>query len=153
MNKVQLRRWKKVSIGLARDCHPHLTEARRAQLVDQVEGCIDTVVWNYELENIHNWDGHKGSACVCDGVSNYVDEHHYHVRTSTGEPYENRFGLQIRACVRAGFDLAVAPSAGVTGFTVGNLRTIFHRRLPQWVKTFFTPPLAGRIADDEPVWL
>jgi hypothetical protein len=153
MNKTQLRRWKKVSIGLARDCHPNMTEARRAQLVEQVADCIDTLVWNNGLEPIKYWDGNRGTFIVCDAVSNFVDERHYHVRTSTGEPYENRFARQVNACVRAGFDLAVAPSAGVTGFTIGDLRTIFNRRLPQWVKAFFTPPLSGRIADNEPVWL
>jgi hypothetical protein len=153
MNKTQLRRWKKVSIGLARDCHPNLTEARRAKLVEQVEDCIDTLVWNNGPEAIKNWDGNRGSVYVCDAVSNFIDERHYHVRTSTSEPYENRFARQVTACVRAGFELAVAPSAGVIGFTVGDLRTIFNRRLPQWVKTFFTPPLSGRIADNEPVWL
>lgn len=38
-----------------------------------------------------------------------------------------------RCCVRAGLDLAVAPSMGVMGFTAGDIRKMYPEGVPDWV--------------------
>jgi hypothetical protein len=40
----------------------------------------------------------------------------------------------VRCCLRAGLDCASAPSAGVMGFTAGDLRRMYPRGVPKWVK-------------------
>jgi hypothetical protein len=153
MTKTQLRHWKRLSIGLAKSCHPELTKARQKKLIASVTDCIDTLVWNIGLESISDWNGSNGSAVVCDAVSDFLEDHHYHVRASTQLPYRNRFRTQVSACVRAGFDVAVAQSTGVVGFTAGDLRAIFNNRPPKWVRNFFTPPLTTDVPNGAVLWI
>lgn len=91
---------------------------------------------------------------------------------------EARWVNPISCCVRAGLDIAVAPSAGVAGFTVGDLRAMYPKGVPAWIKTHFAPPYKlmalhktnfdgilapgkvrverrwfDKLPDSEPVWL
>ena len=65
----------------------------------------------------------------------------------------HRFEAQISCCIRAGFDVAVAPSAGVLGFTVGTLRRMYDGDIPDWISNFFKEPLTDDVPDDMGVWL
>jgi hypothetical protein len=47
------------------------------------------------------------------------------------------YGGPVRCCVRAGMDLASAPSAGVVGFTVGDLRRMYPEGVPGWITSEF----------------
>ena len=50
--------------------------------------------------------------------------------------------------------MAVSPSGGVIGFTVGDLRDIFDGSIPDWVAAHFEDPAAVLAAGrDEGVWL
>ena len=40
----------------------------------------------------------------------------------------------VSCCIRAGFDCAVSPSMGVVGFTAGDLRRMYPKGVPDWVK-------------------
>lgn len=47
----------------------------------------------------------------------------------------DEIGGPVVCCIRAGMDFAAAPSAGVIGFTAGDLRAMFPEGVPDWVKT------------------
>lgn len=46
----------------------------------------------------------------------------------------DRWISPVHSCLRAAVDLASAPSAGVCGYTAGDLRRIYPKGVPQWVK-------------------
>lgn len=164
MDELQLERWKQLSLGLGRS-YKNLTPARRAKLLDEVECCIDYVVCN-GLETVDDWDSGvrygKGWHECYDSASTRVDTFLWDNGYEFERQYKNghvecargRFGDMLLACVRAGFDVAVAPSAGVIGFTVGDLKEIFDGVIPDWIGQHFENPealLAAR--NDEGVWL
>jgi hypothetical protein len=49
------------------------------------------------------------------------------------ERWDDLWGVRIRCCLRAGMDCAVGPSAGVMGFTAGDLRRMYRGKVPDWV--------------------
>lgn len=65
----------------------------------------------------------------------------------------HRFAVQLKCCIRAGFDVAVAPSAGVVGFDAGMLRRMWDGPPPEWVCRWFEAPLAPDTPDATPVWI
>ena len=94
---------------------------------------------------------------ICDYVSH---EHWEYDRDLTRQKpdAEGCYGTVLRGCVqcciRAALDVASAPSGGVVGFTVGDLRNMWlPHRLPEWVTNFFEPALAETTPSDSPVWL
>lgn len=163
MNELQYNRWKQMSLGLART-YTNLTPARKARLLDEVECCIDWVVCN-GLETVADWDSGvqygKGWRERYESVSARVDtflwDNRYKFERENKHGVEvvrGRFGDMLSACVRAGFDVAVSPSGGVIGFTVGDLRDIFDGSIPDWVASHFEDPAAVLAAGrDEGVWL
>jgi hypothetical protein len=60
--------------------------------------------------------------CRCDDI----EDHYY-------EQWDMQWGDQVRCCLRAGLDFASAPSAGVIGFTAGDLRRMYPEGVPDWV--------------------
>lgn len=66
---------------------------------------------------------------------------------------EHRFANQISCCVRAGFDVAIAPSSGVVGFDVDMLRGMWPEGLPSWVTDFFEPVLSPDTPGTTLIWL
>ena len=164
MNELQYNRWKQLSLGLARG-YADLTPARKAKLLDEVECCIDYVVCN-GLETVEDWDMgvrygngfHERHESVGTRVDAYLWDSRYEFereyKNGNIEVVRGRFGDMLVACVRAGFDVAVAPSGGVIGFTVGDLRDIFDGTIPEWVTEHFEEPAAVLAAvRDEGVWL
>ena len=66
--------------------------------------------------------------------------------------YETALLNRVQCCICAAVDIAVAPSAGVYGYTVGALRKMWGKRpLPKWV----TEPTGITVdaKDDDGVWL
>lgn len=45
----------------------------------------------------------------------------------------------VHCCVRAGLDIASSPSAGVAGFTAGDIRRMYPEGVPDWVKEALGP--------------
>lgn len=163
MNNLQYERWKQLSVGLAR-VHENLTPARKARLAEEVENCIDWVVCN-GLGTIDDWDdgvrgkdGRYAHDSAGDRVDQFLWDNRYEFererKSGCVDLVRGRFGDMLSACVRAGFDMAVEPSAGVIGFTVGDLRAIFNGVVPDWIAEHFEhPELLSAAAPDEGVWL
>lgn len=153
MDTTQLARWKQLSLGLARTAWPNLTAARRAALLKAIDDFIEDLIAAWPLAEICSWDGHPGKVYVCDAIDDFLWDRGY-ILERGDEPVRGRFGDMVAACVRAGFDVAVSPSAGVLGFfTVGHLRVIFDGHMPDWVRRYFEPPLPEDAPDDAEVWL
>lgn len=91
---------------------------------------------------------------MCDDVSQFLDGYEPHQRcracrdrsprrnlecdcddieSMAREQWADQWGGPVRCCIRAGLDMAVAPSAGVVGFTAGDLRRMYPRGVPKWV--------------------
>lgn len=161
MNQLQLERWKQLSLGLARS-YKSLTPARKAKLLEEVDECIEWVVCN-GLETIVDWDSalYEAGRLVKYSAGSQVDDYlwdnryKFEKRNSNGniELVTGRFGTMLASCVRAGFDMAVSPSAGVLGFSVGNLRDIFDGAIPDWVAEHFEPDALSGADRNEGVWL
>ena len=49
------------------------------------------------------------------------------------EQWQDQWGGPVRCCVRAGLDTASAPSAGVLGFTAGDIRRMYPEGVPEWI--------------------
>lgn len=127
---------------------PQATRERKTKIASEVGNFIDIMeqVW----QDIEDWDGNKGSIHLCDELDDYLYDNQY---LRGDEHRENLFATQVSCCVRAGFDVAVAPSAGVLGFNVGTLRRMYQGEIPAWVANWFTPPLTGEEKDRAGVWL
>ena len=102
----------------------------------------------------------KGThALLCDEVTRFIwdmeDDGRLPRRSGFDDPRgESALAVKLRCCIRAAADVAVAPSAGVYGWTVGQLRDMWKRRkLPAWVTGFFNADQLAEAADDVPVWL
>lgn len=162
MTEQQYQNWIQFSPGLVESYT--LTEKRKAKILEEIDCCINYIVDKYK-DQITDWDKavydekhqclHYGPG---DSMSEYLWDNRYTVekedRKGNCESVTGRFGQMLSACVRAGFDVAVAPSAGVLGFTLGDVRQIFKGTLPQWVKDFFeNPETLDDCLDNKKVWL
>lgn len=152
MSPLQYRRWYDFSRRLALRGFESATPARRARIAKEVRH----VLWILEddVPDIADWD--SSPAYVCDRISCILDSRHYHERFLANgevEPRGNLFLDQVTACIRAGLDVASAPSAGVLGFTVGDLRRMYPLGLPEWIAEYFKEPITPELADDLGVWL
>lgn len=163
MNTLQYERWKELSLGLARS-YRTLTPRRYKLLLEEVENCIDWVVCN-GLDTVEDWDSSVriDERLYYESAGTRVDDYLWQNRYEFDRAYSNghvelvcgRFGDMLCACVRAGFDMAVAPSAGVIGFTVGDLRDVFDGDIPDWIAERFAENRDALLAADrdEGVWL
>lgn len=49
------------------------------------------------------------------------------------EQWDEQWASPVHCCIRAGLDFASAPSAGVIGFTAGDIRRMYPEGVPDWV--------------------
>ena len=64
----------------------------------------------------------RGGECRCEEIEQLF-----------WEQWEQQWGGPVRYCIRAGLDCASAPSAGVVGFTAGDVRRMYPEGVPDWV--------------------
>jgi hypothetical protein len=153
MTPEQYDRWKDFALRMARQAFPTATEARRARIVESINEFFS---WydDTDVSEIGGWD--DGPSHIGDEVNNHLSSHqHYRYNEKIGEEVErgNRFANQVSCCIRAGLDRAVAPSGGVLGFTVGDLRRMYPEGLPDWVIDGYEPPITAETPDEAGVWL
>lgn len=95
---------------------------------------------------------------VCDQVSIFLSDYEPGIecqscRDSTAKPcrcdeaedlgrdqWDEQWGGPVHCCIRAGLDVASAPSAGVVGFTVCDLRNMYPEGIPDWVNSEYRDP-------------
>lgn len=180
MTPVQYERWKDFSLRLARTLPGMRTRPSIEWVEEQVENFFYRFDGEREIAETDDWD--SGPHYVCDRVREMEDEVARGERAGflllhwddDVEPEEaerrealgwDQWGEQwfgpVRACIRAGLDVACEPSAGVVGFTVGDLRKMYPEGIPDWVATPEKPftdddgqPIDLRTRpDEEGVWL
>lgn len=173
MTSEQFERWKDFALRMARVCYSATMRApSRKWIIEQVTEFLDRIEGNGDVPMVTSWDGvysRDGYVCVSDEMSRFEwdrlpwrvkqlehDEKHGEFE----EALERWFG-PVNCCVRAGLDIAAEPSAGVVGFTIGDLRRMYPEGLPDWIVGGFhgkrgrpvSPKTIARLKDDEPVWL
>lgn len=101
--------------------------------------------WNRVVDwDNTEYDDHGRAFPVCDHISD-LSEHFIPNYLSLQsdemddewEAAVERYCDPVSICIRAGLDVAVSPSAGVCGFTVGDIRKMYPRGVPKWVKEVF----------------
>lgn len=186
MTDLQFRRWIHFAIRFAWRGWTGLPKKSRRRTLDMVKGFFRHMV-NYapwtegngsDLSGLRNrivsWDETDNSGepkdgyghtpigpLVCDMMTEFLSDEnpYYHHRGNYEyERWDERWGARVRCSVRAGIDMASEPSAGVVGFTVGDLRRVFRGMIPSWVTKGFKdenekPIDLNDCKDDEGVWL
>lgn len=151
MTPEQYERWRDFSLRMARNAFPEATEGRRRKIAESIEGFFS---WydGQDVSDICDWD--SGPSYIGDAVNSHLDRHYHERWTKDGlEPRRNKFENQVSCCIRAGIDCASAPSGGVIGFTVGDLRRMYPEGLPDWVIEGYDPPITALTPDNAGVWL
>lgn len=163
MEQLQKERWIEFSVALAR-CFKHHYGKKLFALQEEIESAIDWVCCN-GIEQFVDWDHSKPPKNPAHGMNNSVSsrvsqylwdaglERERETKRGGIEVVHTALGERVLACVRAGFDVAVEPSAGVVGFSVGDLRRAFRGSIPDWVSEFFPPGALAEATDAQAVWL
>jgi len=152
MTRLQYRRWYDFARRMALRTMD-VTPARRAKIMKEVRH----ILWILEndVPEIASWDG--PGCYVGDEVDRilYDRGHNSERQYSNGnvDQREHRFINQVSCCIRAGLDVALTPSAGVLGWTVGDLRRMYPLGLPAWVASYFVEPITTDVSDEMGVWL
>lgn len=152
MTEQQFARWKEFSLAMARG-YPRVTEARRAKIAAHVErffANMDEDDWRGWL----GWDENEPGVCFCltDYYSEWTQSLPGYWQLSDAEHERWRLDSQLHCCIRAGVDMAAEPSAGVIGFTAGELRGWFGGAAPEWVNAGYEVNLNEAPASAR-VWL
>ncbi len=140
MTELVYERWKDFALRMARTCFRWHRRPTSEWIIEQVElvfNCID----QDDRKSIVNWDhSDDGEICISDHVTEILGQYGPSERPENEdremlawEQYDQQWLGPIHCCVRAGLDMASAPSAGVLGFTAGDLRRMYPEGVPDWI--------------------
>lgn len=145
MTELQFERWRDFAMRMARTCYRTSRKPTGKWIVEVVEDFFG------------RFDDPADYVCIVDwahsGVSEFVDEYCNiggiecrACRDGNGddcqcdestfaaqEQWDEQYGGPVCCCIRAGFDCAVKQSAGVIGFTAGDIRAMYPEGVPEWV--------------------
>ena len=182
MTREQYDRWRDFAVRMARHGFPRYREANRKKIEGFVRDFFWINFDGDEkmIADVESWDGgvcddigefetHDINVSLRrpgDRVGEYIETatHDEFASTYRGWEGEDRDDFwryrrksiwcgPVHCCVRAGLDVVAAPSAGVAGFTVGDLRRMYPEGLPDWVAGWFETPITAETPDDLGVWL
>lgn len=188
MTKLQYERWQ----DFARRMVPIAVSARakapsRAATLEIIEFYFECRMdEGEEWQRVKDWDntasenGHYGMTAgghISDIAEHFVPGYWSLPDGESGDAKIEKWIGPATCCIRAGLDVAVSPSAGVAGFTAGDIRRMYPEGVPDWVERFFddheefevtgvvpgvgftekptgrkSPPFAA-LADKDHVWL
>jgi hypothetical protein len=156
MEKKQFERWEDFAIRMAKHCYPDITDARRKKIIEEVESFFDDRKYEADWTDIMDWDGNGDDFFLCDYVDEFYDNHRHWNRRE--ECYTGKFFNQVTSCIQSGFDMAISSgdgtvgcSAGVIGFSAGDIRRMYQRNVPKWIKALWYS--FDAIPDEAEVWL
>jgi hypothetical protein len=159
MTKLQYHRWKDFALRMARMCFKGNRRPSEAWIVEQVESWF----WWRDFQGDHgiynSWDQDKHP--LCDHIAEFYDDlapssgrckaclHECTYEDDCPgctiecrcdekndlcyEQFKDQWLAPVLCCIRAGIDFACEPSAGVVGFTVGDLRRMYPEGIPDWI--------------------
>ena len=141
-------RWEEFSNRMAFNGWPLATTDRKQKISGAVQDFLTSM--KQFQDEVSDWDGEGSGLCVGDELESFLEERGlFH---EDPDKY-HRFANQVSCCVRAGFDVAISPSAGVVGFDVNMLKRMWADSIPDWVCHWFEPPLNGTEAGSNAIWL
>lgn len=148
MTELQYERWK----DFARRMVNVAVSARkrspsRSHTLEIIEFFFECRMEPDEWKRVRSWDrtesetesepGERWPMCVGSHISDITE---YHVpgywilpEGERGERIIERWMGPATCCIRAGLDMASEPSAGVVGFTAGDLRRMYPEGVPEWI--------------------
>lgn len=139
MKQLQYRRWKDFSLRMSQkgwskqEINGKTHQEEVIPAVFNFFGLMESCCEN-DFSSIESWDD-----TVCDLVSEMLSDYnpYYWADEKSDKAYENwdeKWGGRIRACIRAGIDLAAEPSAGVLGFTKADIERMYPEGIPKWIQ-------------------
>lgn len=146
MDDEQYTRWKDFSLRMARTCFKGSRRPASAWILEKVQEWFYWRDYQKDWGNYNSWD--QDSYPLCDHISEFFDDcGPYYLpcdddddyrnedirRELAYEQYEDQWLGPVRCCIRAGIDFACEPSAGVIGFTAGDVRRMYPEGVPEWV--------------------
>lgn len=183
MNRVQYRRWKDFAIRMSLKGWPVrqvMGKTHQAIVIPAVVDFFHEMEWDYssDIIRMESWDdtrtdhskkdpyGHSlHGPYVCDIVSEMLSEYNPYYWDSEEydkayESWDDKWGGRIRACIRAGMDLAVEQSGGVLGFTKADIEHMYPEGVPKWIQKGWIkgngeerPVMWEAISKTEGMWL
>jgi hypothetical protein len=144
MNRTQYENWKDFSIRMARVVYADSAQPTCEWIVGQVNDYFSGLetMGLEALAHVTAWDqaNELGGILPCDYMAEREEEliPSDILFTPNETEFDETFLSPIRSCLRAGIDLACEPSAGVVGFTVGDIRKMYPRGIPRWVTENWT---------------
>ncbi|WP_193214971.1 hypothetical protein [Luteolibacter marinus] len=176
MTTRQFRRMQVFALRMARYATPYRYRRRCTHWVGEYLAAMACENFGIHYRHVINWDDSETwtreemeaepwkrwtmykSDLLCDftsahnGLAEYEPELSREREAPNGG-YETVLLNLVKCCLRAACDVAASPSAGVLGWTVGDLRRMWKgRRIPDWVTADFEPAIATA-NDATPVWL
>jgi hypothetical protein len=163
--KTKFARWKDFSTRMARTCYTKRQSPSLEEIKADIGSFFEHYVSEEHADLYVSWDDSKknpgeseGPGYVCDLVfelMEYVwarpDKHatkrqqrllDYYWGRAMFEEYDaireaivERWESPVSCCIRAGIDFAYEQSAGVLGFTAGDLRGMYPEGVPDWIKS------------------
>ena len=157
LTATQYRRWKDFALRMAQVVCPKSKRPSADWVRDHVADFFGRMLEDSkdepsrEARMVCDWDSSDAyeepaflgctsyAPLVCDLISEWsadINPFYYEADDSDEayEQYEEQWIGPIRCCVRAGLDIAASPSAGVVGFTAGDVRTMYPEGVPDWVQ-------------------
>lgn len=154
MDRAQFGNWYDFSDRMARQARPGLSGPTKSRLVRVVGKAIREAVERHGLDAFEDWDSPPYPGDLFEAI--LEREGMLRRDPRTGE-VSGEMGSLALCCLKAGFDVSVAPSDGVAGadFTVDLIRRMYPSGTPGFVETHLAQ--AGvDVIRDEPgrrVWL
>jgi hypothetical protein len=175
--KTKFARWKDFSIRMAKACYSKRQNPCLSDVLDDIESFFEYGVSEEYADLYVDWDSSKnfpgqkdgpGCACdiaseICDGLwgqaynlattkqrrllDYYWERQQYDEYDEIREKVVDRWESPMYCCVRSGMDFAYSQSAGVAGFTVGDLLAMYPEGLPDWLKDQWTADITQVPAD------
>jgi len=147
VTSLQFYRWRVFSKGLV--AAYHATERRKKRLLEEMEEYFAFIENEGWWRGMRSWDESEGDAPYAGDF--FYEQFAEYDHSSERREDAGRFHSQLSAAIRAGLDVASEPSAGVLGFTVGDVRTALGRNLPDWFCQLY--PGIEKADDSKGVWL
>jgi len=149
MTPEQYDRWQDFAVRMARTCFAASRRPSQQWIIDAVDDFFDRVD-ETGVPKITDWD--SGPVYVCDDVSGYTDDLARYppqcwacrhpqaececrcdkIKELFWRQWDEQWASPISCCIRAGLDMASAPSGGAIGFTAGDLRKMYPEGVPEW---------------------
>jgi hypothetical protein len=158
MTPQQFERWKDFAFRMCDKALELRLRPSRAWVKEKLEDFFSGLT-PQDVAKITDWDSDPYPCDMLSEASQYWNPFYWggEAQDEAFHQFEEQWEGPVRCCIRAGLDVASAPSAGVVGFTIGDLRRMYPEGLPDWVTAFIIDPSAPisleSIPDHEGVWL